>query len=274
MNDELAETGGGGSEVGVPVLTAAPDIKLAQPALGKRPASIAMGQWYVPLSGEALGNKLIVVPIAHFPTRSYFPKEGDPNFVKDAILPRCSSVDGKYPVSGESPPCKDSTGETFVDNCLSCPYGRWRKDASDPRGKSRIPPLCASAINLFVVAYDPNGGSRIAVMSFSKTGFPTADLLLKSFSAQFPPKAMHLTAVEALVTGPFMNSAKQQYYKPALRILGATDKAMNLADDARATALAGFQGLERAWPDLHERIKTRVAQGNDDQPDDGPQIPF
>lgn len=266
MNDEEFPTKveESASEVGEPVLQDAPLVAIAQSSGSKRPAEVAEGQWYCPGSGEALGKKLVLVPVAQFETRSYFPKEGDPNFDAGAKFPRCSSFDAQFPITGESPEHRDQSGEsTTVDNCPACAFGRWRTSKEDK--KKRRPPLCALAINFFGVVYQEDGGSRVAMLRFAKTGFKPAQAMLQSFAAQFPPKPLHATAIEMTIAGPFGAERGQRYYEPRLRSLGATEKHLPGTE-------ASFRKLLAAWPALHARVRAKVATQSDEEPE--LEIPF
>lgn len=254
MTDEMVPHEEGESGVGEVVLQDAPLVAIAQPASSKKPAEVQEGQYYCPDSGEPLGKKIVFVPVAEFDTRAYFPKDKDPNFVQGNKVPRCSSVDAKFPMSGESPEHAD--GES-VGTCVECAFGRWHKDKADPSGKKRVPPLCSESINFFAVIYDESGGSRIARLRFTRTGYKPAAILLKSFGAQFPPKPMFTTAVEATLAGPFGQERGQKYYEPRLRVLGPTEKW-------KPGSEAAFRKLAAQWPALHDKIKARVAQGGDE----------
>lgn len=264
MNDEVVEHEEGESAVGRPVLVDAPAIAIAQPASSKRPESVPEGQWYAPDSGTGLGKKLMVVPIASFLTRSYFPKTGDPNLIPDSKVPRCSSTDAKFPITRESPPLKDANGEVaFVDNCAECAYGHWRTNVAT---KERIAPLCSESINLFVVATDETGEARIGRMRFTRTGYKPATQLMKAFAAIFPPKPMFETTIEATISGLLGQDRGQRYFEPRLRVVGPTSKFFDAVNGVGAWKDRGqqaFRELLAQWPDLHERIKARVAQGDD-----------
>lgn len=269
MNDEIERHEGGENAVGRPIIQDAPPIAIAQPASTKRPESVAEGQWYAPDSGEAFGKTLVIVSLAQFLTRSYFPKDNDPNLIPDSKVPRCSSADAKFPITGESPPLRDQSGaEAYVDNCAACPYGHWRTDS---KTKERITPLCSESINLFVVAYSADGGSRLGRMRFTRSGHKAAQQLMKSIDAQFPPKPMYETAIEATIAGPFTHkSGKGKFYEPRLRVIGSSEKYYDTARGAGAWKDQGrpaFAELLAQWPDLHERIKARFAQGDDAEPE-------
>jgi len=264
--------------VGMPVLQDAPLVAIAQPASSKRPEAVLEGQFYAPDSGEALGKKLILVPVATFETRSYFPKkEKDPNFDADRKQPMCASVDAHYPITGASPPLRAVDGELVtVDNCPACAFWHWRtlKGDVDPKTKrpKRQPPLCALAINFFGVAYDEAGGSRVARFRFEKTGYRTAETLLKSFSAIFPPRPLYTTAIELTISGLLGQDRGQRYYEPRARVVGPTAKLPWFEKNWAASGEPAFKALLAAWPDLHAKIKTRAATAEEEE--GGNAVPF
>jgi len=269
--------------VGMPVLQDAPLVAIAQPASSKRPEGVPEGQWYAPDSGEGLGKKLVFVPVANFETRSYFPKrETDPNFDAERKQPMCASVDAHYPITGASPPLRAVDGELVtVDNCPACAFGHWRtlKGDVDPKTKrpKRKPPLCALAINFFGVVYqiDDQGdpiGSRVARLRFEKTGYPTAEKLLKSFSAIFPPRPDYTTSVALTITGPHGQDRGQRYYEPSLHVIGPTSKLKWFEKNWTTSGEPAFRGLLKQWPDLHHKLKTRAATAEEDA--GGNEVPF
>lgn len=211
-----------------------PLVTIAQPQNTERPDGVPDGVWFVPLTGESLGDKIRLIPIAQFFTRAYWDKED-----LDAEEPICASDDGLHPISGKSP----VVGGTAVEICAACPLQKWTTDPKDR--KVRNPPVCSRSINYFGVVLGADGSQRIARIGFKRTSYKAGSDIEAVTRAAMPPRPLWGTVFELSLSK--VEQPKRKYFVAKQRVVGLTSQQ-------HAEAFAECEALFKQWQGMKARV--------------------
>jgi len=100
-----------------------PRLKIAQALTPEKPEGVKLGEFFNSITQENFGNKIIIIPLFFWKTRSYL--------LKNKLI--CMSQDMKVP-------SKDFTPQ--ADSCSNCKLKDWKDDT---------PPLCNLNYNFAVI---------------------------------------------------------------------------------------------------------------------------
>jgi len=100
-----------------------PRLKIAQALTPEKPEGVKLGDFFNSITQEKLGNKVTIIPLFFWKTRSYL--------LKNKLI--CVSQDMKYPAKELTPQ---------ADSCSNCELKNWKDDN---------PPVCNVNYNFAVI---------------------------------------------------------------------------------------------------------------------------
>jgi hypothetical protein len=190
-------------------------IVIAQPAHPKKPDDLAPGQFFLPLTGEGIGDKIMAICVAQFFTRAYWRKQKEGE-VPD-VAPLCASLDGVKPeMNGGKSPAQPNGGGV-VDNCSRCSFKDWR---IDPATKNKLPPLCSRSINYIAIVRGKDNVDRIARLGFKRTSYRVGEEIEKVTRSALPARNLWDTVFELSLTE--VKKPQQRYFVAKQRVIGMT----------------------------------------------------
>lgn len=220
--------------------------QMSQEAQGGKAALAAPGEFYNTLTGENMGDKIVVQPILTFMNRILLVRREKRDRVEDALRPIGITLpegDGLMCRSFDMIVGKGVPGIA----CETCPLALWDED-------DRTPPLCTETYN--VAAMDELGG--LIVLSMQKS---SAKVGKRLFSAMRMRPGAPWSALWEFTTRSVQNDLGT-FYVPDFRILKeapAADQIKGALDWARQ-----LQGvIIDVTPDDEEALSTDGGNGKD-----------
>lgn len=200
-----------------------PALMLVQ-AMSKNVGEARMGDWLLKSTGRVYGPRVRIVPIAAFNTRVFFDRE------TSTLL--CSSLDGKRPSGGISPP--DPRGKEYGD-CGTCYFGQRQTDPKNPR--SKLPAPCAAQINFIALIWGPDDKEvdrQLCRIQFKRTSWRCGQQIITN--AQFSAARFKSLAAQLYeLTAKVEEGGVGKYAVATSRVLGPTAATFpNIEAEARA----------------------------------------